>query len=223
MSSWPPIEPLIAVVPLGESALDIFQNENPVWDLGEGVRSIFGGFLVGHSVAAAKKTVPATFQVHSLQSVFVKPGNPRERIMYRIERILDGRTLATRLVRATQGNVLLFHATIGFQRSEDSGTAKSAANGVRVLEYDMAMPQWATQVSPEDESLGSGFAMFAEMGVPQKSAEESPQDPLEWRHLPGEAIRNPTEFRRRSFVRIPLLSTDDHATHLTALAWMSDA
>jgi acyl-CoA thioesterase II len=180
------------------------------------VRSIFGGFLLGQSVSAAQKTVSGSFNVHSLQSTFLKPANALEKLVYTVERIADGRTFTTRLVRAIQAGVCVYVATIGFQQNVPSGS---------VLDYGAALPH-LRGVGPEDASLSGGVDVLLEMGMPSSFfADGAFPDPFEWRHFPrGERdTGDPTRFRLLSFVRASVpLSTVERATHLAALAFFTD-
>ncbi|KAM0812036.1 putative Acyl-CoA thioesterase II [Seiridium cardinale] len=212
-----PVEPLIEVVPV-ECKQDVFTNKKEIWDASKGYqRSIYGGHLLGQSVSAAKQTVPAAFDVHSLQSAFLRPGDGKFNVYYHVERVMDGRTLASRLVRAMQGELVIFVATIGFHRHSDQPTPTGGA-----LKYQEPMPDWALSVQPNDKSLKAHHEMLIETGFPEEVV-RTVRLPFEWGHLPAESTKDPTEFRERSFLRSESLSTDDRGTHLAALAWVSDA
>ncbi|KAI0121724.1 thioesterase-like superfamily-domain-containing protein [Xylariales sp. AK1849] len=218
------VESLTAVVPLGDSTPDAYTNKNQPWTPAQGIRGIFGGFLVAHSVAAAKETVPAAFDVYSLQSAFLKPGNAREQIVYGVERIADGRTFVTRLVKATQGDVCVYVATIGFQKNDHSipSTVGGGGGGGSVLTYGVAMPD-LKRARPEDGGLSTKPEILREMGFPEEMIALSPPDPFEWRYLRREKTDDPSKFRLRSFVRLARLEATTPAAHAAALAFLTDA
>ena len=65
-------------------------------------RGVFGGQVVGQALVAAGKTKPEDVFVHSFHSYFVRTGNPDIPIIYKVDRIRDGKSFCTRSVHATQ-------------------------------------------------------------------------------------------------------------------------
>ncbi|KAH6653788.1 thioesterase-like superfamily-domain-containing protein [Truncatella angustata] len=200
------------------SCQDIFRNGKPFEDRSQGqARSIFGGHLLGQSVSAAQQTLPSTFDVHSVQSTFLRPGHSSIDVEYHVERIMDGRTLASRLVRAKQGGAVIYVATIGFQRHADQLDQVAT-----VLRYEAPMPDWAKMTEPDDKSLTSTHDLLViDTGFP-KDLVGAFVNPFDWFHLPIERRQDPTEVCARSFLRSTPLSTDNSAVHLASFAWLSD-
>jgi len=220
------IEPHVTVTPLPNADKDVYKNAYPPWIPAEGVRAIFGGFLLAQSISAAQQTLNSAFTVHSSQSYFLLPGNASEDIEYYVERITDGRTFATRQVRAMQAKVNIFIATIGFQKTSADPLRKSGT--IRdVLRYDTALPDLGG-VRPEDidlhRSSDNHREMLLQMGFPHEMVDNGPADPFEWRHISIENTGgSPTRFRLRTFIRSQSrLSTDSPAVHLSALAFLTD-
>ncbi|KAI9591559.1 thioesterase-like superfamily-domain-containing protein [Syncephalis fuscata] len=83
-------------------------------------RGVFGGQVVAQSLVAATKTVPAEFNVHSLHSYFLLPGNHTLPIIYHVQRVRDGKSFATRTVKASQNGRCIFTCTVSFQVAESS-------------------------------------------------------------------------------------------------------
>ncbi|KAK6854992.1 hypothetical protein PG990_008712 [Apiospora arundinis] len=230
-----PAEPVVEVTRVPGAATDVFVNTHPFETPGEKARSVFGGYLLGQCVAAAQQTVPETHDVHSLQSTFLLPGNPNEKVSYHVERISDGRSFSSRLVRAIQpGNVVHFTAIVGFQK-RSSGGDDAAANQTPppTLKYGEAMPQFG-HGNPEDVDDDSAAACLIEGGYPKEMLAIW-RDPFQWYILPrdrqmgsGEQPgfdKDPTHFRMQSFVRVhPTMIAKDspRATHHALLAFLSD-
>ncbi|KAK8044061.1 hypothetical protein PG993_004085 [Apiospora rasikravindrae] len=230
-----PAEPVVAVTRLPGPATDVFVNTHPFETPGEKARSVFGGYLLGQCVAAAQQTVPDTHDVHSLQSTFLLPGNPYEKVAYHVERISDGRSFSSRLVRAIQGgNVVHFTAIVGFQKRSSLG-GDAASRPPPKLNYHEAMPQFGHE-TPDDIDEGSAEACLVEGGYP-KDMLDIWRDPFQWRILPRDRTigqtdttnpnMNPTHFRMQSFVRVHPLhdapsSATSRGTHLALLAFLSD-
>lgn len=82
-------------------------------DLGLG--AVFGGQVMGQALSAAKETVAEDRKVHSFHSYFLRTGDVNKPIIYEVERIRDGGTIATRRVRAVQNGQPIFYLTASFQ------------------------------------------------------------------------------------------------------------
>jgi acyl-CoA thioesterase 8 len=65
-----------------------------------------GGQLVAQSLHAAMKTVPDKYAVHSQHCYFLLAAKADQNIIYHVTRVRDGKSFATRTVRAVQGMVL---------------------------------------------------------------------------------------------------------------------
>lgn len=210
---------------------------SPIWTMAA-ERSVFGGCLIGQAIAAAQETVPAGFDVHMVQCNFQAPGDPRRPIAYGVERVGDGRSFVTRLVRATQGGEgeagtppppALFLATVSFQRGEPDGGAQ--------LRYAPPPPPAATARGPparlDPRSLER---VIASGGVPTALAAAMDRlSPFDWQTVerdtaddapdanPGGA-GDPARVRLRTFVRAraPVPAAAPAAVHLAALGFLSD-
>jgi acyl-CoA thioesterase-2 len=83
------------------------------WDLG--FRALFGGQVLGQSIAAAYKTVEDGRIIHSLHSYFLLPGDAQKPVIYDIENVRDGRSFSSRRVKAIQSGRTIFIMTASFQ------------------------------------------------------------------------------------------------------------
>lgn len=79
---------------------------------------IFGGQTLAQTLVAGYRTVDPHLLVHSLHAYFLRPGNPRKPVIYRVGRIRDGRSFATRTVNATQNGETIFAAVVSFHVPE---------------------------------------------------------------------------------------------------------
>lgn len=77
----------------------------------------FGGQALGQSLAAATLTVD-DWQCHSLSGVFMRGGIIDEPIDYRVERLSDSRSFATRRVTAEQRGRVIFELQCSFHKGE---------------------------------------------------------------------------------------------------------
>ena len=88
-----------------------------------------GGQVVALALSSATKTIPTEYTVHSLHSYFLLPGDSSIPINYTVFRIRTGKTYATRAVRATQKDKVIFICSCSFQVPEKSS-----------LEHQYVMP-----------------------------------------------------------------------------------
>lgn len=87
-------------------------------DLGWG--RVFGGQVLGQALSAAEQTVPNERPVHSMHAYFLRPGDAKKPIVYRVDPIRDGASFTTRRVVATQGGKAIFNLSASFHRPEAS-------------------------------------------------------------------------------------------------------
>lgn len=79
---------------------------------------LFGGQVLGQSLAAAGHTVASDRPPHSLHAYFLRPGLPDEPVTYTVESIREGHSFSTRSVAAHQGGKQIFEMTASFQVTE---------------------------------------------------------------------------------------------------------
>ncbi|CAI5452600.1 unnamed protein product [Caenorhabditis angaria] len=79
---------------------------------------VYGGQVIGQALSAATATVDQGFVPNSLHSYFVQSGNVERPILYQVDRIRDGRSFCTRLVKALQDGEAIFTVQISFHRPE---------------------------------------------------------------------------------------------------------
>lgn len=85
-----------------------------------GAGRAYGGHVMAQAMSAAQDTVEAAYRVHSMNCNFYRPGAPEQAIHYRVQRLRNGRSFATRLVQAYQHDKPIFTATLSFQTDEES-------------------------------------------------------------------------------------------------------
>jgi acyl-CoA thioesterase-2 len=79
---------------------------------------IFGGQVAAQALVAAGRTVDPERYVHSLHSYFLRPGDPRHPVEYRVERMRDGRGFSVRRVLAHQHGKVTFAMSASFHLPE---------------------------------------------------------------------------------------------------------
>ena len=91
------------------------------------VPHIFGGMLIGQSLAIAQASVEPSRLPHSLHASFIDAGDGRLPIRYELEETRSGGTFSSRRVVASQPGGVIFSLTAGFQDEEDGPEYEVAA------------------------------------------------------------------------------------------------
>lgn len=107
------MDDLINILTLEPIEVNLFRGVSPP----EERQRIFGGQVVAQALMAAYKTVGDQI-CHSLQSYFIRPGDPSIPVLYQVERSRDGKSFATRRVIAIQKGEQIFNMACSFQTPE---------------------------------------------------------------------------------------------------------
>ena len=119
------LDELLRLLELEQVGDGVFVGQSQ--DLGWG--RVYGGQVLGQALSAAERTVDRTRLAHSLHGYFLRPGDPREPIEYRVETTRDGRSFSTRRIRAEQRGRPIFFMAASFQIPEPG------------LEHQESMPE----------------------------------------------------------------------------------
>ena len=95
---------LVSMLSLTRDGADLFRGR---CHAGAPLRA-FGGQVAAQALTAAGRTIDAAQSPNSLHGYFLRAGDPRDLIEYRVERLHDGGTYANRRVTATQGGEAIF-------------------------------------------------------------------------------------------------------------------
>jgi acyl-CoA thioesterase-2 len=109
-----PMDTLVSTLTLEPIEENLFRGLSPP----EERQRIFGGQVVAQALTAAYKTVENRI-CHSLQSYFIRPGDPTRPVLYQVERSRDGHSFTTRRVLAIQKGEQIFNMACSFQAPED--------------------------------------------------------------------------------------------------------
>ena len=111
----PALRALLDLFDLERIEDNIFRGENR--NLGS--RRVFGGQVLAQALVAARRTVEAEREAHSLHAYFILPGDLGAPIVYDVDRIRDGGSFTTRRIRAVQHGRPIFNMSASFQRPEE--------------------------------------------------------------------------------------------------------
>lgn len=177
-------------------------------DLGWG--QIFGGQVIAQALSAACRTTPTERLPHSLHAYFLRLGDVRKPIEFRVDRVRDGRSFTTRRVSAWQGDrnlVVLaasFHrAQPGLEHQVDHAGSPSPEGLLNRRDLSLRMPDRLP-------------AALRAMAGAERAVEIRPVDPLD---PIAPELRPP---RREVWLRAVDPLPDDPWLHRVLLAYVSD-
>jgi acyl-CoA thioesterase-2 len=197
---------------------DLFQLESleqhlfrgKSWDLG--FPAIFGGQVLGQALFAAYQTVAAEQIAHSFHSYFLLPGDVKQPVLYDVETVRDGRSFATRRVKAMQNGKTIFYATASFQYAQP-----------HISHQDTSIPDDL----PQPESLPRDVDVFAQKHHPLSDEQLRTlryHEPIDVRTVNvaqafGKPIIAP---QRHIWMKSHSELQEDIALHQAAMAYASD-
>ncbi|WP_027546692.1 acyl-CoA thioesterase II [Bradyrhizobium sp. WSM2254] len=193
---------LRAVLSLEQIDADLFRGNNP----NTTSQRVFGGQLIGQAMAAACRTVKDRLP-HSLHSYFIKPGDPQVPIIYRVERLRDGKSYSTRGVTAIQRGNAILSIMVSFH-AEEQGT----------FDHQDKMPDALTpaKLTPAEWSNRETCSETAEFIRHYYAIELRP---VEIGRYVGQKIEDGhVHIWIKTAARLP----EDSALHICALAYASD-
>jgi acyl-CoA thioesterase-2 len=199
------VEELTALLDLEAIEDNLFRGRQPDTHL----QRVFGGQVAAQAIVAAARTVPEQYDVHSLHSYFLRPGDTKVPIVYDVDSLRDGRSFATRRVLARQHGRPIFALTANFQIPEDG------------LEHQDPMPEVPAPedcVRLDEATPGSGRANehwrreWAALDV--RHAGDSREG--------GGLADDHVAARVRLWIRVNGTLPDDPLSHTAAFTYASD-
>ena len=90
----------------------------------ERMRACYGGQIASQALVSATKSISdldSSFVLHSIHCYFVGPTQASSEVVYKVERIKDGKTFCSVSVQAVQRGRVTFHCLASFQKNENLG------------------------------------------------------------------------------------------------------
>jgi len=175
-------------------------------------KRVFGGQVLGQALLAASRTVDDGRLSHSLQAYFIRPGDATAPIDYRVERVRDGLSFATRRVIAIQGGRTIFDLAASFQTPEQG------------IEH-----QFAKVEAPEPEGLVSDRDAAARFLENEPISENFRRALLRWEPIEIRPVRPVHPLRpdrhepvKQVWLRATGPLPDDQVLQRALLAYISD-
>src|SRR5688500_14922369 len=127
------MQSLLDLFDLEPLEVDLFRARNP--NTCPGGR-VFDGLVASQALRAAIATVDVPHHIHSFHSYFMRPGQPGVPMVFRVDRVRDGRSFTTRVVTVMQHGEATFTMTASFHKDGEEG-------------IDYQLPRAADVPSPE--------------------------------------------------------------------------
>ena len=201
-----PINQIIKTLDLEE----IEQNHYLATSPNEGWQRVYGGQVIGQALVAASRTVSPNRSAHSLHGYFLRAGDTTIPILYKVDRIRDGKSFTTRRVVAVQRGQAIFTMSISFQIDE----------GGLSHQFDMPKVPAPDSLPTEDElrreQTKSWPKEFQESFSGSSAIQVKPVDPVDLLNP------KPTQAVQRCWMRCGEPLPDDPRIHQCVLAYLSD-
>ena len=201
-----PLNQIIKTLDLEEIELNHYLATSP----NEGWQRVYGGQVIGQALVAASRTVSPNRSAHSLHGYFLRAGDTTIPILYKVDRIRDGKSFTTRRVVAVQRGQAIFTMSISFQIDE----------GGLSHQFDMpkvpAPDSLPTENELRREQAKSWPKEFQESSSGSSAIQVKPVDPVDLLNP------NPTQAVQRCWMRCGEPLPDDPRIHQCVLAYLSD-
>jgi len=205
-----PLQNVIEILNLEE----IEQNHYLATSPNEGWQRVYGGQVIGQALVAASNTVDASRQAHSLHGYFLRAGDTSIPILYKVDRIRDGKSFTTRRVVAIQRGKPIFAMSISFQSLEPGLDHQFPMPDVPdpedlLDEEELRREQMQTWPDALREAHGDSFGLSS--AIQMRHIE-----PLDLLHPASSAPQQSCWMRAREVL------PDDPRLHQCVLAYLSD-
>ena len=201
-----PLNQIIKTLDLEEIELNHYLATSP----NEGWQRVYGGQVIGQAMVAASRTVSPNRSAHSLHGYFLRAGDTTIPILYKVDRIRDGKSFTTRRVVAVQRGQAIFTMSISFQVDE----------GGLSHQFDMPEVPGPDSLPTEDElrreQAKSWPKEFQESFSGSSAIKVKPVDPVDLLNP------EPAQATQRCWMRCGDALPDDSRIHQCVLAYLSD-
>jgi len=194
-----------ALLRLDDLGGDLFRNRHNQHNVNA---ALYGGQIAAQALAAASQTVGGR-PVHSLHAYFLRPGSVNTRVLFRVERVRDGRNFTTRRVSAIQNGRTILEMLCSFAERQHG------------FVHQISMPEVP---APEELENLADIVQSDATGLTPYIRSFGTPGPIEVKPLSREELIGPTGRTERSYwLRLPGAATiTDAAASEALIAYVSD-
>lgn len=189
---------------------EIEQNHYRATSPSEGWQRVYGGQVLGQALVAASRTVSDDRPAHSLHGYFLRAGDTKTPILYKVDRIRDGRSFTTRNVVAIQHGRAIFSMSISFQVAEEGFSHQAQMPDVPAPEQLRDEREWRAEQADQ---------------LPEEFRESFLRDrPIDFRPIEPQDLLKPSKRAPQQSCWMKCADTlpDDPRLHQCVLAYLSD-
>jgi acyl-CoA thioesterase-2 len=197
---------MLDILDLEALELNLFRGRSPK----DSWQRVYGGQVLGQALVAAGRTLTEPRTIHSLHAYFLLGGDPKNPIIYQVERVRDGGSFSTRRVVATQHGRAMFIMSASFQKPEDGFDHRAVMPEVPPPEV---LPGISTLMRQHWDALPQAMRTYWSR---ERPIEMRPTDLS--RYLTREKREPLHQVWFRAASRLP----DDPLVHQSVLAYASD-
>ena len=171
---------------------------------------IFGGQIMAQGLMAASRSETLGREAHSVHAFFLRPGDIRRAVEYRVTELLDGRSFANRMVVALQDDKAILSLMASFHRPEPGVRHEAVRRTV------ISAPQAVDQFQAWRQKMNDERKLLAAARFDERPIEIVPTDPDavfgDGSHAPSSAV----------WMRLRYPVANDRALHSAILTYASD-
>ncbi|MFK7912719.1 MAG: acyl-CoA thioesterase II [Pseudomonadales bacterium] len=189
---------------------EIEQNHYRATSPSEGWQRVYGGQVLGQALVAASRTVTDDRPAHSLHGYFLRAGDTTTPILYKVDRIRDGKSFTTRNVVAIQHGQAIFSMSISFQVTEEGFSHQSEMPDVPAPEDLRDEREWRAEQAEQ---------------LPEEFRESFLRDrPIDFRPVEPQDLMKPDKRPpfQQCWMKCADTLPDDPRLHQCVLAYLSD-
>jgi acyl-CoA thioesterase-2 len=176
----------------------------------QGWQRVYGGLVLAQALVAATRTVEPGRRPHSMHGYFLLGGDPGTPIIYDVERVRDGSSFNTRLVKAIQHGRPIFVLSVSFHKEEHGYQHQTAMPDVPPPE---SLPDLKELQERHADRLPANLRGFWQRDKPFEVR------PLDINRYLDRAKAAP---RQSLWIRATGQLADDDSLHRSLLAYASD-
>lgn len=183
-----------------------------------GWNRLYGGHLIAQALAAGRQGAPATQQLHAMHCHFLRLGDCRQDIVYKITVLRKGMSASVIQVHAFQQQEIIFHLTASYQKQQSGLDFQKPMPTVpppEQLTTDAEMLAAFVETLPESRKKRIPKVVFDRINSPQ-AIEIKPISPKNF------LLDSQASPSRQMWLRINGDLPAEHSIHQELLAYASD-